>query len=432
MNLQSSHPLWSELLTDLSSPDLIWQSAALLLCVLSGWALSRFVMPILVEHDLHVTAENETAEYLMRALSSLFATVFVALVIPLLEQWLHTAVLQIVLPLFFSLFVIRVVFFLLRRVFSYSGKVGKSILIVEKIFAFLVWIGVALHISGLLPALIAYLDSITIPIGRHQESLLDILQALLSAILTLVVALWGTSVVEQRLMQLESVHPSLRAVLARVARASLILVAVLVSLSLVGLDLTVLSVFGGALGVGIGLGLQRLVSNYVSGFVILLERSFSIGDLVVIDKYTGRIKDIKTRYTVLINSENVESVIPNEILIAGAVQNLSHTDLNLRLTTSFTVVHIVDVDVLIPQLEKVVATLDAVLPSPAPEAILAKIAENGLMIDVSFTIAAKDKNNKSLIMSNANRAIWRQLGEMGVALANTLPESVRSVSQVQS
>jgi len=432
MNLQSSHPLWSELLTDLSSPDLIWQSAALLLCVLSGWALSRFVMPILVEHDLNVTAENETAEYLMRALSSLFATVFVALVIPLLEQWLHTAVLQIVLPLLFSLFVIRVVFFLLRRVFSYSGKVGKSILIVEKIFAFLVWIGVALHISGLLPALIAYLDSITIPIGRHQESLLDILQALLSAILTLVVALWGTSVVEQRLMQLESVHPSLRAVLARVARASLILVAVLVSLSLVGLDLTVLSVFGGALGVGIGLGLQRLVSNYVSGFVILLERSFSIGDLVVIDKYTGRIKDIKTRYTVLINSENVESVIPNEILIAGAVQNLSHTDLNLRLTTSFTVVHIVDVDVLIPQLEKVVATLDAVLPSPAPEAILAKIAENGLMIDVSFTIAAKDKNNKSLIMSNANRAIWRQLGEMGVALANTLPESVRSVSQVQS
>ena len=91
-----------------------------------------------------------------------------------------------------------------------------------------------------------------------------------------------------------------------------------------------------------------------------------------------------------------------------------------------------DVDALFPQLEKIVVSLDAVLPSPAPEAILAKIAENGLMIDVSFTIAAKDKNNKSLIMSNANRAIWRQLGEMGVAMANTLPESVRSVSQVQS
>jgi small-conductance mechanosensitive channel len=152
----------------------------------------------------------------------------------------------------------------------------------------------------------------------------------------------------------------------------------------------------------------------------------------VIDKFTGRIKDIKTRYTVLINSENVESVIPNEILIAGAVQNLSHTDLNIRLTTSFTVIHSVDVDALFPQLEKVVATVDAVLPTPAPEAMLARIAENGLVIDVSFSIAAKDKNNKSLIMSNANRAIWRQLGASGVALANSLPESVGSVPQVQS
>lgn len=425
MNLQSSQPLWPQLLIDLSSSDLIWQSAALLLCVLSGWALSRFVMPVLVEHDLHVKVENETAEYLMRAFSSLFATIFVALVIPLFERWLHTAVLQIALSLLLSLFVIRVVFFLLRRVFTHSSKVGKSILIFERIFAFLVWIGVALHITGLLPSLIAYLDNITIPIGRHQESLLDILQALLSAILTLVVALWGASVVEQRLMQIESVHPSLRAVLARVARASLILVAVLVSLSLVGLDLTVLSVFGGALGVGIGLGLQRLVSNYVSGFVILLERSFSIGDLVVIDKFTGRIKDIKTRYTVLINNEGVESVIPNEILIAGAVQNLSHTDLNIRLATSITTTHTVDVDMLFPQLEKVVAKLDAVLQTPPPEAQLAKIAEHGLVIDVSFTIASHDKNNKSLIMSNVNRAIWRHLSEASVALANPLAESVR-------
>ena len=278
----------------------------------------------------------------------------------------------------------------------------------------------------------AYLESAKIPLGRHHPSLLDILQAIVSATLTLIVALWGASSVEQRLMRLDSVHPSLRAVLARVARATLILVAVLVSLSLVGLDLTVLSVFGGALGVGIGLGLQRLVSNYVSGFVILLERSFSIGDLVVIDKFTGRIKDIKTRYTVLINSENIESVIPNEILIAGAVQNLSHTDLNIRLTTSFTVIHKANVDVLFPELEKVVAILDAVLPSPAPEVMLAKIAENGLVIDVSFSIAAKDKNNKPLIMSNANRAIWRQLGASGVELANSLPESFRSVPQVQS
>ena len=168
-------------------------------------------------------------------------------------------------------------------------KVGKRISTFENIFAAIIWIGVALHITDLLPELLAYLENTTIPLGHHHPSLLDMLQAIVSSAMTLIVALWGASSVEQRLMRMDSVHPSLRAVLARIARASLILVAMLLSLSLLGLDLTVLSVFGGALGVGIGLGLQRLVSNYVSGFVILLERSFSIGDLVVIDKYTGRI-----------------------------------------------------------------------------------------------------------------------------------------------
>ena len=432
MNLQSFQPLWTELLTDVSSPELIWQCGVVALCILIGWVLARFIMPAFTEHGAGLISEDETAGYFMRALSTLLTTICIALAIPLLELWQQTSLLRLVLPLFVSFLAIRIIFFLLRRVFAQSGKVGNTLLTFEKIFAVIIWVSVALHITDLLPELMAYLESAKIPLGRHHPSLLDILQAIVSATLTLIVALWGASSVEQRLMRLDSVHPSLRAVLARVARATLILVAVLVSLSLVGLDLTVLSVFGGALGVGIGLGLQRLVSNYVSGFVILLERSFSIGDLVVIDKFTGRIKDIKTRYTVLINNENVESVIPNEILIAGAVQNLSHTDLDIRLTTSFTVMHSVDVDALLPQLEKVVSDLDDVLPSPAPEAMLAKIAENGLVIDVSFTIAVKDKNNKSLIMSNANRAIWRQLGETGVALANSSPDSVGSVSQAKS
>ena len=432
MNLQSFQPLWTELLTDVSSPELIWQCGVVALCILIGWVLARFIMPAFTEHGAGLISEDETAGYFMRALSTLLTTICIALAIPLLELWQQTSLLRLVLPLFVSFLAIRIIFFLLRRVFAQSGKVGNTLLTFEKIFAVIIWVGVALHITDLLPELMAYLESAKIPLGRHHPSLLDILQAIVSATLTLIVALWGASSVEQRLMRLDSVHPSLRAVFARVARATLILVAVLVSLSLVGLDLTVLSVFGGALGVGIGLGLQRLVSNYVSGFVILLERSFSIGDLVVIDKFTGRIKDIKTRYTVLINNENVESVIPNEILIAGAVQNLSHTDLDIRLTTSFTVMHSVDVDALFPQLEKVVTDLDDVLPSPAPEAMLAKIAENGLVIDVSFTIAVKDKNNKSLIMSNANRAIWRQLGETGVALANSSPDSVESVSQAKS
>ena len=195
--------------------------------------------------------------------------------------------------------------------FVRGGKVGTILLGFEKVFTLTVWLGVALHLTGLLPEMVQYLEETTIPVGRHQESLLVILQAGLSVVVTLIVALWAGAVLEQRLMQLDSVHSSVRVVLARVARAMLILLAVLVSLSLVGLDLTVLSVFGGALGVGIGLGLQKLVSSYVSGFVILLERSLSIGDLITVDRFSGRIEQIRTRYTILRSADGVESVIPN-------------------------------------------------------------------------------------------------------------------------
>ena len=100
-----------------------------------------------------------------------------------------------------------------------------------------------------------------------------------------------------------------------------ILLAILISLSLVGIDLTVLSVFGGALGVGLGLGLQRITSSYVSGFIILFDRSLSIGDMINVDKFSGSVTQINTRYTVLKGSDGVESIIPNEMLVSNPVQN---------------------------------------------------------------------------------------------------------------
>src|SRR5437879_4524526 len=116
---------------------------------------------------------------------------------------------------------------------------------------------------------------------------------------------------------------NLRVVLGRVARAVLILIALLIALAVSGIDLTVLSVFGGALGVGLGLGMQRIASNYVSGFIILLDRSLSIGDMISVDKYAGKVTQINTRYTVLQGLDGVESVLPNEMLVSGPVLNQS-------------------------------------------------------------------------------------------------------------
>jgi len=132
-------------------------------------------------------------------------------------------------------------------------------------------------------------------------------------------------------------------VVARLVRAVLILVAILVSLSLVGIDLTVLSVFGGALGVGLGLGLQKIASSYVSGFVILLERSLAIGDMVNVDRYFGKVTQINTRYTILEGLDGIESVLPNEMFMSSPVQNYSLNRKIIRLATNVAILYQDDV-----------------------------------------------------------------------------------------
>ena len=414
--MNATHTLWPDFLADLQDPGLIWQGIVLLLCMLAGWGLSRMLFVMFVAREERTGLLSNPLGNVISVLSPLITVLMIRLAIPVLGRWQHTGLLRIVLPLFFSFVLIRAGFFLLRRVFANGGRVGKILLGFEKIFAALIWIGVALHITGLLPEIVEYLEVTTMPIGRHHVTLLVVIQALLSVALTLMLALWAGAVLEQRLMQLDSVHSSLRVVLARVARATLILVAVLFSLSLVGLDLTVLSVFGGALGVGIGLGLQKLVSNYVSGFVVLLERSFSIGDLITIDKFTGRIVEIKTRYTILRASDGAESLIPNEMLISGPVQNLSLTDRNIHLTTSFTIAHGTDLDSLFPKLEEAMNGMIGVVRDPAPAATLMRIDPEGLVVEIGFAIAPIDRDNKSAIISGVNRVILRRLSELKVEM----------------
>jgi small-conductance mechanosensitive channel len=132
-------------------------------------------------------------------------------------------------------------------------------------------------------------------------------------LLTVLVAMWFGSWLEERLMRATTLDSNLKVVLTRITKALLLLVSLLLSLSLVGIDLTVLSVFGGALGVGLGLGLQKIASNYISGFIILLDRSVKLGDQITVDKYTGIVSQIRTRYTVVRNGDG-ETLVPNEQL----------------------------------------------------------------------------------------------------------------------
>lgn len=392
---------------DLREPDVAWQIGTVLLCLMLGWLLSKSLRVVLTSQRMHLRVVRLGVESFSRVLSPLLGLALIAMAKPLLlAKHHHINLLRLAIPLVASFGLIRLALYVLRRIFARTGQVGSGLLLFEKVIALLVWLGVALYITGMWPELIQVMNDTVVPIGRYQTSVLAIVQGLLSVSVTLILALWVGALLEERLMQVDSMHSSLRTVVARLARAFLILVAVLVSLSLVGIDLTVLSVFGGALGVGIGLGLQKIFGSYVSGFVILLERSLSIGDMVTVDKYYGRVTKINTRYTVIRSLDGVETVVPNEMLISGPVQNYSLSDRVLRLSTQVSIGYDSDLELVLTLLEGAAATVSRVSTELPPAAVLTKFGADGLELEVGFWIADPE-NGKLNVLSEVNRAIWR-------------------------
>jgi small-conductance mechanosensitive channel len=400
---------------DLHDTSLLWQIGVIVLSIGLGWGLARLLRTTFTAEDVQRRMVRMGVESFTKVLSPLLALILIAIAKPILARWYHVNLLRVAIPLIASFVVVRLGFYVLRRIFARGKRVGSVLLLFEKTFAALVWVGVALYITGLWPELVQVLDETVIPLGRYQASLSAILQALVFIAVTVIAALWAGTMLEERLMKMDTMHSSMRVVLARTGRAFLILIAVLVSLSLVGIDLTVLSVFGGALGVGLGLGLQKIVSNYVSGFVILLERSLAIGDIVTVDKYSGKVTQINTRYTILRGADGVESVVPNEMLVSGAVQNYSLTDRSVRLSTHITVSYQTDVEQLIQLLEQVVASVDRVSKTPAPQAMLLNFGADGLELEIGFWIIDPD-NGRTNVLSDVNRAIWKMLQAHQISL----------------
>ena len=417
--------LLSDLWDDLHEPSVLWQIGTIAVCFLLAWGLARIVRTLYAKQGKQARAVHLGAESFFRVLSPLFALAFIAIAKLLLARWHHVNLLRLALPLLASFALIRLVFHILRRIFVRQGRAGSFLLLFEKVFALLVWTGVAMYITGLWPDVLQYLEETQIPVGRNKIALLGIFQAAASVVVTMILALWIGASLEERLMQVQGMHSSLRVVMARAGRALLILIAVLVSLSLVGIDLTVLSVFGGALGVGLGFGLQKIASSYVSGFVILLERSLSIDDMIAVDKYYGKVTQINTRYTVLRGLDGIESVIPNEMLISGPIQNYSLSSRELWLTTDVIVAYRTDVESLLGLLESVTAGVERVSRENPPVAYLMKFGTDGLELRVGFWINDPE-NGKTSVLSRVNRAIWQAFQDHGIEV----PYSQRVVTLI--
>ena len=395
------------LLDSLRRPTALTELAVFAACLGLAWLAVRLLRGRVRQPRSVLFGRATYDGVLFPVLALLFA--FVASRLLLAE--VPPAVFRLVLPILVSLVVIRFTVGVLRVAFP-NWRVTR---IVERSVSWIAWIAVVLWITGLMPLITDGLESVHWKVGNTQLSLFSLLQGSISALVVLVLALWLSNALEARLLRGASETLSLRKMAANTLRALLLLLGLMFALSAAGIDLTALGVLGGALGVGIGLGLQKLAANYVSGFVILAERSVRIGDMVRVDGFDGRITDINTRYTVIRALNGRESIVPNEMLVTQRVENLSLADPNVALGTDVQVAYGTDVAALVPKLQEAVRGVPRVLSDPMPAVQLDSFGADGLNLHIGFWIGDPHAGQGN-VRSDVNLAILQALEAAGVEI----------------
>jgi small-conductance mechanosensitive channel len=412
--------LLAGLWTDLHEPAILWQAGTLALCLLAAWWLSQL---------LQWRVPEDSTATLKRG-----AAAFRRVVFPLLVMFLlfggraalggryGTNLLSVAIPLFGALAGVRFAAYLLRLAFSQGGWLDTF----ERTIATLVWLALAMHLTGILPEIVRWLSETELAAGKHKLSLWTLLSAAFWIGVTLLLALWAGAALEGRLMRAEGLHSSLRVVFARLAKAVLLVAAVLVVLPLIGVDLTVLSVFGGALGVGLGLGLQKIVSNYVSGFIILLDRSIRLGDMITADNHYGEVTKITTRYVVVRALSGVEAIIPNDTLVTTTVQNHSYSDRSVRLVVKVQVSYDTEMAEALRVLVEVARAHPRVLKEPEPTAQVLNLGDSGVDLELGFWIEDPERGSQN-VRSDVSLALLSEFRARGIEI----PYPQREVRMLQ-
>ena len=326
---------------------------------------------------------------------------------------------DIAIPLVIALAAIRVLVYTMRQLFAGQAWLRTS----ERTISFTIWGFAVLYFLGVLPELVHELDTLVLPVGKGSVSLLTIFKGIGAVVATLVVTLWLSGLIEQRVLAATTLDSNTKAALAHAVRALLLAIGALFALQAIGFDLTLLSVFGGALGVGIGLGLQKLAANYIAGYTILLERAVRLGDLVTVDGRQGHVARVTARYVVVRGFDGVEAIVPNETLVTTTVLNHTSAGRPLRASVAVPVAHDADVDAALGLMADAARADPGVAAEPAPPvALVTAITDVGVTLEVSFTLR-DPQTGPGAVRSAISRRIHDALRAHGIALAQPRRES---------
>jgi small-conductance mechanosensitive channel len=400
-------PLVNRLVVELSTARGWWSVAAVAACLGASFAVSGW----LVRRVEARRGARLRIGWARRVAWPLLALGLMLVARAALVRFVPVSLLSVAIALLFSLVVIRTVVLFLRQTFPRAVWMGTF----ERSIATVIWVLVALHVLDLLPILVDTLEAIAIPLGKSRLSLLQAITGLLTVGLAAVIALWASKALDARLAGSSAVDMGARAVIGRIAQPLLMTLALLIALPMIGIDLTTLSVFGGALGVGIGFGMQKIAANYISGFIILLDKSIEPGRMIRVDKYRGIVSDIRTRYTVLRGMDGIDSIVPNEMLVSSVVESETFSNTVTRASVQVGIGYASDVERAMALMAEAARAQPRVLPDPAPAAFLVAFADSGITLELGFWIG-DPKNGTLALRSDINLAILRAFRDGGIEI----------------
>jgi small-conductance mechanosensitive channel len=387
----------------------LWQLGVLVVAVAAGWLLAHLACRRVRPSPRWKFGAGDFE----RVAIPLFIFGFTLIGKVILGRFQPVALLEIVDTLLGAWIVIRVAVYVVGHILppgAFAHAVVRGV-------AWIAWIVVALLVTGLYDEVREALDGIGITLGKDRQrvTLLLVLQAAGALALTITAALWISRITESRVLAAEGVQMSTRMVIAKVLRVAMLFIAVMIALPLVGIDVTALSIFSGALGVGLGFGLQKIAANYVSGFIVLLDKSLKVGDVVTVTNIRGEVKAIETRYTVLRALDGNEAIIPNETLIAQNVIHHTYSDPKVTVSFEVSIAYDSDVDRAIGLLEEIARHHPRLVEDPPPRARVERLAESG--IDLKLTAWIGDPGaGEGDLRSDVLREILRTFKAHAIAI----------------
>lgn len=375
-----------------------------------GIIVAGFIVSIYISQKLRALIRDWEASHQSRSRKFLFAALRRLVFPSLLFVWVGLfAILYIVIqqpwPILSTAMSLTVAWFVIRLGTSFIDNP-----LISKTVSTVVWVIAALSILGYLTPVVDYLDTTKLNIGQTSVSLYAIVSSIFSIAIFLWIAFALIKLVDNFLKNSKNITPSARALLSKTFKFALVAAAFIFGLSTVGIDLTAFAVLGGAIGVGIGFGLQKIFSNLISGFILLLDKSIKPGDTINVEGSYGRVETLSARYVSVITRDGIEHLVPNEEMIINRVENWSYSHENVRLRIPVGVHYNSDVNKAIELCLEAADEVDRVLKIPKPACLLKGFGDNS--VDLEVRIWVRDPmNGCSNVKSQVLLQIWNRFHE---------------------